>query len=361
MGFKPRLDDEQVAFWRALMAPFPPEALSEKPGRGGKPMTWLDKRSLANRLDEVCGPHGWTIKYTPTQRGFIGTAGIECPMGDGEWKWVYKDDGAGFEEMDAVDDDEKSGYTNAFRRAFQDAWGIGRYLYRKGIPDFLIGNDRPADERRPEPRPEPERRPEPETVRRFEYADIPRPGNGVYPWFKEVEKHFHDQLWGGAKADATSRGWNGVASTWDKGQVDTLVSNVIRYIKTLGHYKGEFDGTPLIEDGGKDGVGLEGVPDGKSEAIAANLKAKKAELGRRVKALVEKQLGKPGAEADIVAVLKSLATCSANDAGAIGIVLPSLKECQDGAWIDNMLKAADDQMRLAVTKNPSSEDDDVPF
>ena len=47
--------------------------------------------------------------------------------------------------MGDADNDEKSGYTNALRRAAQDAWGIGRYLYNKGIPGFIDPNNLPLE------------------------------------------------------------------------------------------------------------------------------------------------------------------------------------------------------------------------
>ena len=49
--------------------------------------------------------------------------------------------------MGDADNDEKSGYTNALRRAAQDAWGIGRYLYNKGIPGFIDPNNLPLSGR----------------------------------------------------------------------------------------------------------------------------------------------------------------------------------------------------------------------
>ena len=142
----------QLAFWQELFAPFNPEELSEVPARGGKKMlTYIDKRALSNRLDSVCGPDGWDVSYEATARGYKCRIGILVPTQGEASVWHYKEDGAGFEEMGSknretgefeydVDNDEKSGYTNAFRRAAQDAWGIGRYLYRKGIPTFLDPN-----------------------------------------------------------------------------------------------------------------------------------------------------------------------------------------------------------------------------
>ncbi len=59
---------------------------------------------------------------------------------------MSKEDGGSDEEMTKkqggqqikdVDNSFKSELTNAFRRAAQDAWGIGRYLYQKGVPLFL--------------------------------------------------------------------------------------------------------------------------------------------------------------------------------------------------------------------------------
>jgi hypothetical protein len=47
----------QLAFWRELLAPFPKEVLSET-SRGGKKLTYIDKRSITNRLDSVLGPDG---------------------------------------------------------------------------------------------------------------------------------------------------------------------------------------------------------------------------------------------------------------------------------------------------------------
>ena len=162
----------QLAFWRELLAPFAPNELSEVPARGGKKtLTYVDSRALMNRLDSVCGPHGWDIEYRPTERGYSARMGIAVPTGnEGTSVWMYKEDGAGFEEMGFtnkqtgefeydVDNDEKSGYTNALRRAAQDAWGIGRYLYNKGIPAFLDPNARPLRPPPPGTRPRPARPP----------------------------------------------------------------------------------------------------------------------------------------------------------------------------------------------------------
>jgi Rad52/22 family double-strand break repair protein len=151
-----RMIPKQLAFFRALMAAFHESQLSVAPGRGGKEFVYIDKRALTNRLDTVCGPMGWYPEYEATSRGYKCRLYILVPTSDAGWTWMYKEDGAGFEEMGStnrqtgqfeadVDNDEKSGYTNALRRAAQDAWGIGRYLYKKGVPAWFDSNATPED------------------------------------------------------------------------------------------------------------------------------------------------------------------------------------------------------------------------
>lgn len=66
-----KLTAEQLSFWKELLAPFARNELSTVPKRGGKgDLTYLDKRALENRLDTVCGPHGWYPEYEATNRGY---------------------------------------------------------------------------------------------------------------------------------------------------------------------------------------------------------------------------------------------------------------------------------------------------
>lgn len=66
-----RMAPHQLEFDRELLAPFHPSELSEVPARGGKKtLTYIDKRALENRLDSVCGPHGWKPEYEATARDY---------------------------------------------------------------------------------------------------------------------------------------------------------------------------------------------------------------------------------------------------------------------------------------------------
>jgi hypothetical protein len=85
-------------------------------------LAYLDARDVMDRLDEVCGPQGWSDSYVETAKGrVICSIAIKTPT-DG---WVSKSDGAGDTDVEG----EKGGMSDAFKRAAVK-WGIGRYLYR---------------------------------------------------------------------------------------------------------------------------------------------------------------------------------------------------------------------------------------
>ena len=64
-----KMAPHQLLFWQELLSPFP-EALLSTTSRGGKALTYVDKRAITNRLDSVCGPNGWFPEYEATARGY---------------------------------------------------------------------------------------------------------------------------------------------------------------------------------------------------------------------------------------------------------------------------------------------------
>lgn len=383
------MTERQLAFWRALLAPFRPEELSEVPARGGKrTLTYLDSRALMNRLDSVCGPHGWDIEYRPTERGYTARMGILVPTGNDSWLWLYKEDGAGFEEMGGknretgeweadVDNDEKSGYTNALRRVAQNAWGIGRYLYQKGIPSFLDPNAQPlAQALTPARPPEPAREPtpaappspspaapqspapaqvRPEGAKTFR---MPKPGKGVFAWAKEVEQHFQTSIINGMKETAKSRGWDTMFTSWDQDQINHVCGDVIGYLKSLDNYAGEFD---EVQTGAQRAAATATAASARaaSEPIA-DLKRK---LWAAVKALIQLQTGADATDATAKEAVVNISAEARNGQGHAGEVLDSLSACDDAIWVENMLLFTKNQIDMAQRSKAAESrgGDDIPF
>lgn len=93
---------------------------------------YVDRSAIVRRLDEVCGPAGWQVRYESTAAHLHAGIGIWVPHPEGG-EWIWKWDGAGHAEsrkdLDSSDAG-KSDHTHALKRT---AWvlGIGRYLDRR--------------------------------------------------------------------------------------------------------------------------------------------------------------------------------------------------------------------------------------
>lgn len=118
-----------------LRDPFPYADVEWRIGQAGekngkiwaKCLAYITGRAIMDRLDDVCGPGEWQVRYT-VEDGHVG-AGIGIRVGD-EWVWKWDGTGTmpstgGLSEADAG----KGDFSNALKRAGV-AWGIGRYLYR---------------------------------------------------------------------------------------------------------------------------------------------------------------------------------------------------------------------------------------
>lgn len=116
--------------FKALAAPFPPDAISWRVGSTtqdkskGMALAYIDARDVMQRLDDVCGPAGWQCTYPHANGKTVCSIAIKC--GD---EWVCKSDGAGDTDVEQ----EKGALSDAFKRAAV-RWGIGRYLYDIGSP-----------------------------------------------------------------------------------------------------------------------------------------------------------------------------------------------------------------------------------
>src|SRR6185503_14469247 len=107
-----------------LTKPFPLELIELRPGattKDGKralALAYVDMRDYQNRLDDVCGPDGWSVSYRPWgERAVICTLTIL---------------GITREDVGEADPNDENSATIAVAQAFKrtcTGFGLGRYLY----------------------------------------------------------------------------------------------------------------------------------------------------------------------------------------------------------------------------------------
>lgn len=149
-------------FWRALASPFDQQEIKTRP-QGGRQLKYVTARSVMNRLDEVAGPENWWDEYHQSERSVVCKLSLRLPDG----QVLTKTDIGGCAGMQDEGDDDKSGFSDAFKRAAVK-FGIGRHLYGDGIASFPerpspasqapLGNiAKPADRPTPAPPATPKR------------------------------------------------------------------------------------------------------------------------------------------------------------------------------------------------------------
>ena len=114
----------------ALAAPFDTSELKLRT-QAGRQMPYVTARTIMNRLDEVLGPENWWDDFVPLEHSVICRLTIRLPDG----KILTKCDAGGYAGLADPGDDDKSGFADAFKRTAVK-FGVGRYLYRDGVPRF---------------------------------------------------------------------------------------------------------------------------------------------------------------------------------------------------------------------------------
>lgn len=114
----------------ALGARFGTDEIRERT-QAGRQLKYVTARTVMNRLDTVLGPENWWDDYQPGENSVVCRLTIRLP----DDSTVTKADAGGYAGMSDQGDDDKSGYSDAFKRAAVK-FGVGRYLYRDGVPTF---------------------------------------------------------------------------------------------------------------------------------------------------------------------------------------------------------------------------------
>lgn len=163
----------------ALAVPFDANEVKVR-SQAGRQFHYITARVAMNRLDNVVGPEGWWDEYTPHTNSVLCRLTIRLPDGS----TLTKCDAGGHAGMADAGDDDKSGYSDAFKRACVK-FGVGRYLYRDGVPSYVEGV--PSE-------------PEQPTTRNDNGYPPPATWKALYAWAKKQGDQFEVDLvkWLGA-------------------------------------------------------------------------------------------------------------------------------------------------------------------
>src|SRR5215207_3191766 len=115
----------------ALAAPFDPSEVKIR-SQSSRQLHYITARTAMNRLDSVLGPENWWDRYVPGENSVLCELTIRRPDGS----TLTKADAGGYAGMADQGDDDKSGFSDAFKRAAVK-FGVARYLYRDGVPGFV--------------------------------------------------------------------------------------------------------------------------------------------------------------------------------------------------------------------------------
>lgn len=125
--------DRFLDLFAALAAPFADGEVKIR-SQANRQLHYITARTAMNRLDDVVGPANWWDRYIPGEKSVLCELTIRLPDGS----TITKSDAGGYAGMADSGDDDKSGYSDAFKRACVK-FGVARYLYRDGVARFAEG------------------------------------------------------------------------------------------------------------------------------------------------------------------------------------------------------------------------------
>ena len=249
---------EHPDIFSALAAPFDSDEVKLR-SQAGKQLHYVTARTVMNRLDDVLGPENWWDDFVPMEHSVICRLTIKLPDGT----VLTKSDAGGYAGMQDQGDDDKSGFADSFKRAAVK-FGVGRYLYRDGVPRFARDNlkGQMSESETPSHSPtngKPTKAPDQEQP--FDPKRLPKAGTGaMYYWLVGLGKLYGSDLV--AKVNEICKASDPPMTTtykeWDKPTLDAMVQRVIKYCKRLYSYKGEF-GEPGSEPQGEPDPELNGA------------------------------------------------------------------------------------------------------
>ena len=220
----------------ALAAPFDAGELKLR-SQAGRQMPYVTARTIMNRLDEVLGPENWWDDFVPLEHSVICRITIRLPDGT----TLTKCDAGGYAGLADPGDDDKSGFADAFKRTAVK-FGVGRYLYRDGVPRFARNEPKNSDRLEPESRTGAAEAPDSDSARASatpsprateEGAGTPRTGRALFAWTKEQDGKFEYGLLKYLSAWAKNQEFPARMVDWDAAQVLRAYAEARRRLRAL--------------------------------------------------------------------------------------------------------------------------------
>lgn len=175
------MSSKHAELFAALAAPFEGDEVKVR-SQQGRQLHYITARVAMNRLDSVLGPENWWDDYEAFGGGVKCLLTVRLPDGT----TITKAGIGGITPMHDASDSDKTGESDAIKRAAVK-FGVARYLYRDGVPDFVA--DYHGEPSQPEPpRQAPQRQHEaPRQDGEWkQYDGPPRSGKGLFAALKKL-------------------------------------------------------------------------------------------------------------------------------------------------------------------------------
>jgi len=222
----------------ALAAPFERDEVKVR-SYAGRQLHYITARTVMNRLDNVLGPENWWDEYIPSENSVLCRLSIRLPDGS----TLTKADAGGYAGMADQGDDDKSGFSDAFKRAAVK-FGVARYLYKDGVPGFVRDRLPNADavlstpEPAAAPAPAPAANPSPAAGTPngrtgSSNGNPPRSGKALFAWTKDQEQRHEVGLLKYLNSWAKLQDFPGRMVDWDADQVSLAYAEACRKLQSI--------------------------------------------------------------------------------------------------------------------------------
>jgi hypothetical protein len=221
----------------ALAAPFETSEVKVR-STSGRQLHYITARTAMNRLDSVLGPENWFDEYFPQENSVLCKLTIRLPDGSS----LTKSDAGGYAGMADQGDDDKSGYSDAFKRACVK-FGIARYLYKDGVPTFVkerfpvTDTSSPTVSSSPAPTSAPEAAPAQTPTANGRQAvatgNVPRTGKALFAWTKDQEQRYEVGLLKYLNSWGKLQDFPARMVDWDGTQVASAHAEAMRKLQSI--------------------------------------------------------------------------------------------------------------------------------